>query len=77
MPSDLIDQFLARYRREFDFFEQAGRLVAQQLDSRLQASGVRAMVTSRAKNPRRLEPKIRQGHKSACRFWEEGMKQAP
>lgn len=61
---DLIDQFIARYRREFDFFEQAGRLVAQQLDSRLQASGVRAMVTSRAKNPRRLEPKIRQRAKT-------------
>jgi ppGpp synthetase/RelA/SpoT-type nucleotidyltranferase len=64
MSIDLIDQFIARYRREFDFFEQAGRLVAQQLDSRLQASGVRAMVTSRAKNPRRLEPKVRQRAKS-------------
>lgn len=57
---DIIDQFIARYRREFDFFEQAGRLVAQQLDAQLQASGIRAMVTSRAKNPRRLEAKIRQ-----------------
>jgi ppGpp synthetase/RelA/SpoT-type nucleotidyltranferase len=64
VSTDLIDQFLARYRREFDFFEQAGRLVAQQLDSRLQASGVRAMVTSRAKSPRRLEPKVRQRAKS-------------
>jgi ppGpp synthetase/RelA/SpoT-type nucleotidyltranferase len=57
---DLIDQFIARYRREFDFFEQAGRIVAQQLDARLDASGIRAMVTSRAKNPKRLEVKIRQ-----------------
>jgi ppGpp synthetase/RelA/SpoT-type nucleotidyltranferase len=57
---DLIAQFIARYRREFDFYERAGRLVAQQLDARLQASGIRAMVTSRAKNPRRLEAKLRQ-----------------
>jgi ppGpp synthetase/RelA/SpoT-type nucleotidyltranferase len=57
---NLLDQFIARYKREFDFFEQAGRLVSQQLDAKLQASGVRAMVTSRAKSPRRLEPKVRQ-----------------
>jgi ppGpp synthetase/RelA/SpoT-type nucleotidyltranferase len=57
---DIVNRFISQYRREFDFFEQAGRLVAQQLDARLQASGVRAMVTFRAKNPRRLEPKVRQ-----------------
>lgn len=57
---DSIDQFISRYRREFDFFEQAGRLVEQQLEARLQASGIRAIVTSRAKNPKRLEAKVRQ-----------------
>jgi Region found in RelA / SpoT proteins len=57
---DLIDQFVSRYRHEFDFFEQAGRLVALHLDTRLQASGIRAIVTSRAKNPKRLEEKVRQ-----------------
>jgi ppGpp synthetase/RelA/SpoT-type nucleotidyltranferase len=58
--SDVVGQFIARYRREFDFFEQAGRIVAQQLEAQLDASGIRAMVTSRAKNPRRLEVKVRQ-----------------
>mgnify|MGYP006136826805 CR=1 FL=1 len=57
---DYIAEFIKRYRREFDFYDQAARLVAQQLDGRLQASGIRAMVTSRAKNPRRLEEKVRQ-----------------
>lgn len=57
---DVIDQFISRYRREFDFYDQAGRLVAQQLDNRRQASGVRAIVTSRAKNPKRLAVKVRQ-----------------
>ncbi|WP_052007316.1 GTP pyrophosphokinase [Burkholderia paludis] len=58
--SDIIAQFIARYRREYDFFEQAGRIVAQQLEIQLDSSGIRAMVTSRAKNPKRLETKIRQ-----------------
>ncbi|QET02988.1 hypothetical protein FOB72_13645 [Cupriavidus pauculus] len=57
---DIIAQFIGRYRREFDFFEQAGRIVAQQLEAQLESSGIRAMVTSRAKNPKRLEAKVRQ-----------------
>lgn len=55
-----IEEFLSRYRREFDFYDQSARLLAQQLDSELQASGIRAMVTSRAKQPGRLEDKVRQ-----------------
>ena len=57
---DLIAQFVSRYRKEFDFYEQACRMVAQVLDTNLQSAGVRGIVTSRAKNPARLETKIRQ-----------------
>lgn len=57
---DVIAQFIGRYRREFDFFEQAGRIVSQQLEMQLESSGIRAMVTFRAKNPKRLEAKVRQ-----------------
>jgi len=57
---DLISQFVARYRKEYDFYEQACRMTAQILDSNLQSTGVRAIVTSRAKNPARLEIKVRQ-----------------
>jgi ppGpp synthetase/RelA/SpoT-type nucleotidyltranferase len=57
---DLISQFVARYRKEYDFYEQACRMAAQVLDSNLQSTGVRAIVTSRAKNPGRLEVKVRQ-----------------
>lgn len=57
---DLISQFVARYRKEYDFYEQACRMAAQVLDSNLQSTGVRAIVTSRAKNPARLEVKVRQ-----------------
>ena len=57
---DLISQFVTRYRKEYDFYEQACRMTAQVLDSNLQSTGVRAIVTSRAKNPSRLEVKVRQ-----------------
>ncbi len=56
----LIDDFINRYRKEFDYYDQAARLVAQLLDSSLQSAGIRAIVTSRAKSPVRLEDKVRQ-----------------
>jgi ppGpp synthetase/RelA/SpoT-type nucleotidyltranferase len=56
---DLIDDFIARYRKEYDFYDQAARLVAQALESNLGAAGIRAIVTSRAKSPLRLEEKCR------------------
>lgn len=56
----IIDAFLARYRREYDFYDQAARLVAQTLEASLQSAGIRSIVTSRAKSPKRLEAKCRQ-----------------
>jgi ppGpp synthetase/RelA/SpoT-type nucleotidyltranferase len=57
---NVIERFMERYRREVDYFDQAARLVYEQLDAALASSGVRAMVTYRAKRPERLEQKIRQ-----------------
>ncbi|MFO0863556.1 MAG: RelA/SpoT domain-containing protein [Gemmataceae bacterium] len=56
----IIDEFLGRYRREYDFYDQAARLVAQKLDAGMQSAGIRGIVTSRAKSPARLEGKIQQ-----------------
>jgi ppGpp synthetase/RelA/SpoT-type nucleotidyltranferase len=56
----LIEEFIARYRREFDYYDQTARLVAQTLDANLQSAGIRSMVTSRAKSHTRLEAKVRQ-----------------
>jgi ppGpp synthetase/RelA/SpoT-type nucleotidyltranferase len=53
----LIDDFIARYTKEYDFYDQAGRIVAQRLEANLQAAGVRSIVTSRAKAITRLEEK--------------------
>jgi len=55
-----IEEFLARYVKEFDYYEQAARLAARLLESNLQAAGVRSIVTSRAKSAARLEQKCRQ-----------------
>lgn len=54
-----IEDFIGRYRKEYDFYDQAARLVAQLLEARLQAAGVRAMVTFRAKAVGKLERKVR------------------
>ncbi len=56
----LIEDFLARYEKEYDFYSAAARLVAQILESDLQAAGIRGMVTHRAKAVTRLETKCRQ-----------------
>ena len=60
MSTDVIEQFIARYRKEYDFFDQASRLAAQILGGRLRATGIRSMVTSRAKAVDRLEAKVRE-----------------
>lgn len=57
---ELVSNFVKRYRKEFDFYEQASRMASQMLDSNLASAGLRAIVTSRAKSPVRLEEKIRQ-----------------
>jgi ppGpp synthetase/RelA/SpoT-type nucleotidyltranferase len=61
---DLIAQFIARYRKEFDFYDQASRLAAQKLEETLQSAGIRSMVTFRAKSFARLEDKVRQRDKT-------------
>src|SRR6266851_5266167 len=60
MPTDVIEHFIARYRKEYDFFDLSSRLAAQILGGRLRAAGIRSMVTSRAKAVDRLEAKVRE-----------------
>jgi ppGpp synthetase/RelA/SpoT-type nucleotidyltranferase len=55
----VIEDFISRYKKEFDFYDQAARLTSQTLDTRLQAAGIRSIVTYRAKSVVRLEPKVR------------------
>ena len=55
---DLINQFIENYKRRFMFYDTAGRLAAAELENALQSAGIRAIVTSRAKNPGRLKTKV-------------------
>lgn len=55
---DIISQFIENYKKKYGFYENAARLAASQLESALQAAGIRAIVTSRAKNPGRLKNKV-------------------
>ena len=55
---DLINQFIDNYKKKFNYYESVGRLAAGQLEAVLRSSGIRAMVTYRAKNPGRLKSKV-------------------
>jgi ppGpp synthetase/RelA/SpoT-type nucleotidyltranferase len=61
---ELIDQFLTQYARAFDFYDAAARICAQQLQSLLRNTGIRAIVTQRAKNLERLREKLKKRNAS-------------
>jgi ppGpp synthetase/RelA/SpoT-type nucleotidyltranferase len=54
----LIEQFLQRYLREFDFYREVAHLCAQECENLLDQSGIRSIVTYRAKRPDKLENKV-------------------
>ncbi|MFJ4035322.1 GTP pyrophosphokinase [Streptomyces griseoluteus] len=57
---EIVDHFIARYAKEYDFYNRAAQLVAQALEKDLKESGVRCIVTYRAKDIARLEEKCHQ-----------------
>lgn len=54
----LIDDFMAHYEREFDYYQEAARLCWELCEGGLRQEGIRAIVTFRAKNPGRLREKL-------------------
>jgi hypothetical protein len=60
---DLVEEFVSRYAREYDFYGHAAELAASELEIGLQAAGIRCMVTWRAKGLDRLLAKCRQREK--------------
>ncbi|PPB48049.1 hypothetical protein C4K88_16500 [Arthrobacter pityocampae] len=55
----IIDDFVNEYERQFDYWEAAARIVQRLLEAELASSGLRAIVTSRAKSVDRLAEKLR------------------
>lgn len=55
-----IDDFMVRYAKEFDFYENVARRARDLIDAELGKEGVKGAVTHRAKSIDRLEAKCRQ-----------------
>lgn len=58
----IIDDFMSRYEREYDYYQESARLCWQRCDIGLIQEGIRAIVTFRVKKPTRLTKKIEQRH---------------
>jgi ppGpp synthetase/RelA/SpoT-type nucleotidyltranferase len=73
----IIDDFIERYVKEYDFYYQAGRLAAQKLEEALRTAGIRSMVTDRAKSIGSLQEKCRRrdnergGYQSVEEIYED------
>ncbi|MEU0564109.1 RelA/SpoT domain-containing protein [Nonomuraea sp. NPDC005983] len=65
---EFIDKFINRYTKEYDYYEQVGRIAAQELETTLQAAGIRSIVTHRAKSVSRLRAKCIQRHSIDSRY---------
>lgn len=55
---NIIDSFLLRYAKEYDYYHELAHQVAIICESLLQKNGIRAIVTYRAKKPDSLREKL-------------------
>ncbi|GAA3312051.1 GTP pyrophosphokinase [Arthrobacter ramosus] len=56
----IVTEFLDRYGKEIDYYDQVARIVARRLEAALSGAGLRAIVTSRSKDLSRLQDKLKQ-----------------
>jgi ppGpp synthetase/RelA/SpoT-type nucleotidyltranferase len=63
LMASVIEEFLDHYNRELDFFAEVARTVQLKIEAALVSHGVRAIVTSRAKRPDRLQQKLAKRNK--------------
>jgi ppGpp synthetase/RelA/SpoT-type nucleotidyltranferase len=54
----VIEEFFKHYEREVDYYKEAADIAREKLENALQAEGIRAQVTCRAKSPKRLRKKL-------------------
>jgi ppGpp synthetase/RelA/SpoT-type nucleotidyltranferase len=60
----LIDAFVKLYKHEYEYFNHVADEVHDQLAEKLQDAGIRAIVTFRAKKPRKLKSKLLKRNKT-------------
>jgi len=60
IDDSIIDRFVADYRREVDFYQEAARLCRARCEDLLRTRGILGIVSHRAKNPEKLSGKLRQ-----------------
>jgi ppGpp synthetase/RelA/SpoT-type nucleotidyltranferase len=56
----IVERFVADYRREVDFYQEAARLCRARCEELLRTRGILGIVSHRAKNPEKLLAKLRQ-----------------
>jgi ppGpp synthetase/RelA/SpoT-type nucleotidyltranferase len=61
-PSRVVADFLAGYEKEYDYYEAAARLCADRCEALLGPSGIRAIITYRAKKTASLQRKVLSRH---------------
>src|SRR6185437_4517616 len=54
----IIEDFLAQYNKEFDFYQKLCQIIASKIEDQLFKRGIKAIVTNRAKRPDRLRDKL-------------------
>ena len=54
----LIDDFVARYAHEYDYYLESARIISVYCENVLRENGLQAIVSYRAKSPERLEKKL-------------------
>lgn len=64
LSEGVVDEFVSSYIREFDYYQVAARLCAARCEALLAERGIRAIVSSRAKRPQKLQSKLRQRDQS-------------
>ncbi len=57
--NEVVDLFIEAYRKEFDYYEKLAKTVGAKLEDALNESGVRAIVSHRAKGVDSLQRKLR------------------
>jgi len=55
---DLIESFIEQYEKEFDYYSEVSKLCGRECEIALKKAGIRAIVTSRAKQPDSLREKL-------------------